>query len=1350
MLRYCLVLATIFTLLLSTIMVQSQELNLREQVESYRDAVIARAKLATDAKKEWMAKPTPESQAKFNHLADEAKRLQSHLESMESAVRQAEAANSFWRTAISTSMNSITDMGGYISSASTYLFGATNEELYGPNWETINTQYAGMHTKFQDIIQRKKAAMAKPDNEAEVTAILAEIDVMKKKYEILRQMIRLEQRNIGVLNTFWGEDGVGRHVKAVTENLDVAGALVDGFWCNPKIIYTVFKPAIMLQLGQKYITPKGNLTPQIADSIVIEVMGIGPTRAMSQERVDNQISNIEEDLGDMAIQALLKKAREMAANKGAEHFARVQNSVMREVRQQMERELEVVVSDIMRRIPYEQIPTGNTAQFGTLMEEYLARGATRTHLLTVAQETMEGNIRNIANVKRSAYIRNAMKSTKSGALSANSGPLMDATLEAINLYATIPATTIALEAGNMEAAFIRSRYKDLVKAKAIDPYEQTEDEYLNSVWGTKWKTSSAEAKKAMADAADKAKKAMEARKKLKEENTKTDTMVKKLTPVDGKPVQVGVDYQDIDAIDVMYSDTVSALETQFNAGSISPSELVAGEADAWKVGIEAINTTRAFNKKVYDTKIETINLHWQPQYMTARENAGKFARSAGYVDPSASATHRAEGLTVTAWNNLSVDERNKRDSNFTAFRNQVGALIAESDRIMERWHEAQNAEKPKLDQFDKSVKETEDKFSVLREPVLSRWTTRSLESIKKIQPFLTEDAAIQKRINESILGKPANTAPGIPALIEQRSKAKEIWYKALMSFNERFKYEEINKFDPTPIASAIREYAKADEDIQRIVPQLTNQIIDVTEGICKDYDSLVENATSVIEKEKNWADLAFMEPIKTRIDFPNNINVPQLYKLLTADAVHQQILNNANGVPVTAQNWLTSANDVLAEKYDPEILRSWSNRVEAYKKAVQEVGKMHTSINTAYENLTRVIYGNQAIFIIDGDDRKAPADAYPLAVLSSKFSSVPAAEYVKPSIQTAAWLKRGIKITVKELNEKFEKKVPTDAIRINIGDYETAVEEANAKKSSIETALKGGQNALKSKDFPGFGNALGIPPSPQLPNTANFDESYRLHRQILRRISNIQKGLVDLPDAYAKVDTVQNDYIAAVRAFHTSLLKLYTDEYTKIETMLAKGQWKEAKAGMVAIQNKMPQYPGLPEGAIVEKTSIEDLGLTADYAKTTQRRQNIETKIKRLEEEEKNNPDGNDPNINTKINEFYQSFKAAYESRNEMKLLSYLSDNWTAGDGTDLGDITATLRNSFTMYDQVKFIIGPLNIQKIPTGFRVTYDVTITGKNLENDIKHEEKSTVTEDVNIDAKGKIKIQKTLTGRFWYVD
>jgi hypothetical protein len=121
------------------------------------------------------------------------------------------------------------------------------------------------------------------------------------------------------------------------------------------------------------------------------------------------------------------------------------------------------------------------------------------------------------------------------------------------------------------------------------------------------------------------------------------------------------------------------------------------------------------------------------------------------------------------------------------------------------------------------------------------------------------------------------------------------------------------------------------------------------------------------------------------------------------------------------------------------------------------------------------------------------------------------------------------------------------------------------------------------------------------------------------------------------------------------------------------------------------------------------------------------------------------------IKAFYDKFKSAYESKNDSQVMSFISDEWSAGDGTTLSDLQENLRNSFSVFNEIRYNISNLNIEKLPDGnYKVTYDVTITGRIYENNIKHEEKSLVSEIVVIDKSGKVKIFKTLSGRFWYIE
>lgn len=121
------------------------------------------------------------------------------------------------------------------------------------------------------------------------------------------------------------------------------------------------------------------------------------------------------------------------------------------------------------------------------------------------------------------------------------------------------------------------------------------------------------------------------------------------------------------------------------------------------------------------------------------------------------------------------------------------------------------------------------------------------------------------------------------------------------------------------------------------------------------------------------------------------------------------------------------------------------------------------------------------------------------------------------------------------------------------------------------------------------------------------------------------------------------------------------------------------------------------------------------------------------------------------IQDFYSQFKSAYESRNDSLVMSFLGDSWSAGDSTTFADLQNNLRRTFKTFDEVRFNIQNLKIEPVGTDvFRISYDVTITSRIYKRNIKHEEKSSVVEEVTLDTSSKkAKISRTISGRFWYI-
>jgi hypothetical protein len=118
------------------------------------------------------------------------------------------------------------------------------------------------------------------------------------------------------------------------------------------------------------------------------------------------------------------------------------------------------------------------------------------------------------------------------------------------------------------------------------------------------------------------------------------------------------------------------------------------------------------------------------------------------------------------------------------------------------------------------------------------------------------------------------------------------------------------------------------------------------------------------------------------------------------------------------------------------------------------------------------------------------------------------------------------------------------------------------------------------------------------------------------------------------------------------------------------------------------------------------------------------------------------------ITRFYESFRQAYESRNHSLVMSFIGDDWVAGDGTTLADLHRSLRDSFAVFNSIRYNITGLTITPgSGNRHRVSYRVTITGRIFAGNLRHEEKSEVNEEVEVDKTGRVRIVRTLSGKFW---
>lgn len=119
------------------------------------------------------------------------------------------------------------------------------------------------------------------------------------------------------------------------------------------------------------------------------------------------------------------------------------------------------------------------------------------------------------------------------------------------------------------------------------------------------------------------------------------------------------------------------------------------------------------------------------------------------------------------------------------------------------------------------------------------------------------------------------------------------------------------------------------------------------------------------------------------------------------------------------------------------------------------------------------------------------------------------------------------------------------------------------------------------------------------------------------------------------------------------------------------------------------------------------------------------------------------------VRKMYEDFRNAYESRNPSKVMSFIADDWSAGDGTSASDLEEQFNRIFRLFDEIKVELTGLQIVNDGNGmYTASYNMAIRSKIYKKNIKHEEDSSVYEHVEVNGDAA-KIKKTEAGGYWNV-
>lgn len=116
---------------------------------------------------------------------------------------------------------------------------------------------------------------------------------------------------------------------------------------------------------------------------------------------------------------------------------------------------------------------------------------------------------------------------------------------------------------------------------------------------------------------------------------------------------------------------------------------------------------------------------------------------------------------------------------------------------------------------------------------------------------------------------------------------------------------------------------------------------------------------------------------------------------------------------------------------------------------------------------------------------------------------------------------------------------------------------------------------------------------------------------------------------------------------------------------------------------------------------------------------------------------------------FYEKFRSAYEARSTAQVMALISQDWTAaGEDTSITDLEENLRTNFRLYDEIRFSVSGLRVTSQGNAHQACYDTVITSRIFKRNLKHEEKAAVCDELREEG-GRLKITRTLSGRYWYV-
>jgi len=1321
---------------------------LRAQIPGIHDRIMIAISAHDEAWKDFKNDPTPVNEARINKLAQDMQRLDEIRTDLRKWLEILKDQDSMTINTLrqimgqtQSAIDSAAEWARGVVPGATWILGVSQETLYNDRWKDTEAAFNAMSTKGAELRRRYQAILSDiqnkvsdtPENREELARLQEEIAIWKAKMQVVSEIYEFLRSDMPAEIIFWNEL-TGPYVKAFEDNIrdnleefilwDTLGGTSPA-----ERLYKLFKPVIQMKLGEFFSDPV--LTDKVRNVIVMEVLFAGAP-------LDRMLKTAETGLGEVLNNAGLQKAvSDLMGNRAR--------------RQELQ--------NMLQQMSYDQIPGGARKYLG---------GAVPKPSGSIANFTISGL--NADEVKRLQKVKNS-KAVGDGIMKVASelvGPLLNA-----------GAFRAALETAKQECATYRKVYGQLRAAKIIgagtyvgiggQAATSAEDNFVNECFEDPevfagYLTRLKEQRKGF-DVAQYAiketyrKKSVEIENDIPEEpeyieSTGYEENTRRLQEIwemlwsnqiaasqvypevknaqDGLWETYGKKHKEIkDRFKAAYEGKAGESCIWDYSGPMSstwgcPADFLDTMNNEWKSYALCNGTFDRFFYEKYKQEIpgfvqKYMDLKNQAAFSATLMVPGKETPVALIKSQDANFTldlfSGPDRLNDIFWWNGSRRTFQEEISRVEGVANEPGIPLKDGEQRLQAW----------IDGLDKTIIVLKDFLAAKereRETVLA-----ACPALEEIATALGEHRNFYQYAQEksSISYNNPTMPEGTYALLKTLDVDGTI--QRLTGYEDRFSIV----FDQR--CNAIQELIERLEDRRRSVQGLAmvySSSVGSIWTLFGQYHDLYEqifDGTYVVRSMTvETISKLFAEGISTNQQgslYIQNL-LDELSRATLNDAQISFITSRGHDSFVMMPNVPPIVHPVLRSFVTPSLERVekartilWQDYAEQ-DALMQEYRQKEAAFHTIEDDLTSHLRRLRS-----ASSAAAPAFSSMVTMASLQWTKKMKVYDVWPDLPEVESYHRIPDVLIKELNGQERGLIQYHALVDRITQNPpVSAEQVKAVRELQELARQVDEQGpawqrLPAAEFSRKVNQITSAAytiyepfvrAGKAPPDGPVNSAYG---EVLRKV-NLLRDKVYGEAEIAKIGNTLRSHIREVEDFLNRFPAAGADPFPRISMLL------------------LDVAPGSKADSFKDNSTIA--GLIA----------HINLLIGRLGELQREQ----DASRDEVIRDFYDRFRAAYESRDAYQVMGLLSDEWSAGDGTTLDDLEENLTGSFRIFDDIRYGLQNLRVQPQPDGrYIVSYDVTITSRIYSRNLVHEEKSRVNEELSVDAGGKAHITRTLSGRFW---